>query len=226
MKVTYLCHSGFCVEMPQCVLIFDYWKEDLPVWEKSKPVYVFVSHGHDDHYNKEIFQLKQQYDHVVYFLSQDIKDYPEDIQVVKVRPNKTYAADDVLVKTYFSTDMGVAYVVEVGGKRICHMGDLNWWHWNGEEEVINQWQKDHYCKTIQKMKNDHYDVVFGPPLDPRLEENYELGMNEFLKNCSVDVVFPMHLWEKYDMIDKYVAAHALGQVRMIRMNHRNEVFEL
>lgn len=226
MKVTYLRHSGFCVELSSCVMVFDYWKETLPVWEKQKPIYVFVSHGHEDHFNPEIFKLSGLYDRVVYFLSQDIKNYPEEVCVVKVRPNKTFEVDDMLVKTYFSTDVGVAYVVEADGRRICHMGDLNWWHWNGEEEAINKWQKDYYQKTVQKMKQDRYDVVFGPALDKRLEENYGLGMAYFLDNCSVDVVFPMHLWEEYDLIDKFMSEHDLGQTKMIRINHRNEVFDL
>ena len=55
MNVTYIFHSGFLIETDECYYIFDYWKGALPALDTSKPVFVFVSHSHADHYNHEIF---------------------------------------------------------------------------------------------------------------------------------------------------------------------------
>lgn len=57
MNVTYIFHSGFLIETDECYYIFDYWKGALPAMDTSKPVFVFASHSHADHYNPEIFAL-------------------------------------------------------------------------------------------------------------------------------------------------------------------------
>jgi len=233
MKVTYYYQSGFSVEMAQCVLLFDYWQGELPQWDRAKPLYVFVSHGHADHYNPEIFELKDKYEKVYYIMYRDIKNLPrkaDGADVTAVGTGKTYRVGGLTVKTYFSTDEGVAYVVEAYGRRILHFGDLNWWHWNGEADAINQWQKVHYQKTVLKLKDDHYDLVFGPPLDYRLEEHFWLGMAEFLKYNQPDILFPMHFWDEYQMIDKYLEAYGPEKTKIrtkiIRIHHKNEVFDI
>lgn len=41
------------------------------------------------------------------------------------------------VETLPSTDEGVAWFVTAEGKFIFHAGDLNWWHWEGEDKAWN-----------------------------------------------------------------------------------------
>ena len=52
MKVTYLGHSGFLVETDDAYFLFDYYKGTVPELDSSKKMFVFVSHGHYDHYSK------------------------------------------------------------------------------------------------------------------------------------------------------------------------------
>ena len=35
MKITYIAHSGFCVELEKHVLLFDYFTGELPSWDKE-----------------------------------------------------------------------------------------------------------------------------------------------------------------------------------------------
>ena len=70
MKVTFLYHSGYFVEMDRCCLLFDYYQGDIP--QVDKPLYVFVSHSHPDHFSPSIFQLAQNGKEVHYLLSNDI----------------------------------------------------------------------------------------------------------------------------------------------------------
>ena len=60
MRLTYIFHSGFAIETDRCILIFDYWMDPegiVPQLLKTeKPVYVFSSHFHEDHFNREIFR--------------------------------------------------------------------------------------------------------------------------------------------------------------------------
>ena len=50
MKVTFLCHSCFLVELETCSLLFDWYTGPIPEIDRSKPLYVFASHHHGDHY--------------------------------------------------------------------------------------------------------------------------------------------------------------------------------
>lgn len=74
----------------------------------------------------------------------------------------------VHVRTMKSTDEGVAFLVECGGKRIYHAGDLNNWVWSGEPEADNLCMSENYRLELEKMKGNHVDVAFVP-LDPRQE---------------------------------------------------------
>lgn len=40
MKVTFIEHSGFCVELDRTVLLFDYYKGAFPEIPKDKELYV------------------------------------------------------------------------------------------------------------------------------------------------------------------------------------------
>ena len=56
MRVTFLAHSGFFLELETASLLFDWWKGDLPPLP-SGPLLVFASHHHEDHFRPAIFQL-------------------------------------------------------------------------------------------------------------------------------------------------------------------------
>ena len=57
MQITRIFHSGFLVETAKRYFIFDYYKGELPKLNPDKPVYVFASHGHQDHYEPKVFEL-------------------------------------------------------------------------------------------------------------------------------------------------------------------------
>ena len=72
MKITYIHHSSFAVELPHAVFLFDYFEGTLPDFPKEKPLYVFASHKHQDHFDLKIFSLAEQYPKIRYILSRDI----------------------------------------------------------------------------------------------------------------------------------------------------------
>ena len=49
MKITYIGHSGFFVEMEDACFLFDYYKGTIPETDGNKKMYVFVSHRHHEH---------------------------------------------------------------------------------------------------------------------------------------------------------------------------------
>ena len=200
MKVTFIEHSGFMVEMKQNVLLFDYYQGEIPSFDESKTLFVFASHSHADHYNPVIWKLKEQYKNIYYILSDDIKDN-EGAIVMKAHEKKEVAG--IEVETLRSNDMGVAFLVKVEGKTIYHAGDLNWWHWNGEPEEDNEYYKKTFQDEMKYLKGMKINVAFML-LDPRQEDKYCWGMNYFLKHTETKVVFPMHCFKHYNINHHYL----------------------
>ena len=76
MTLTYIFHSGFVVETEQALLVFDYWLDPKGVMDNvlssDKPLYVFSSHFHEDHFSRDIFDWRTRHPNITYILSKDI----------------------------------------------------------------------------------------------------------------------------------------------------------
>ena len=59
MEITYIGHSGFLVELEDRCLLFDYYQGEIPPVAFSRPLYVFVSHRHQDHYNRAVLDFRR-----------------------------------------------------------------------------------------------------------------------------------------------------------------------
>lgn len=206
MNIEYIYHSGFLVELAHCVLIFDYYKGSLPEFDNQKPVFVFASHKHHDHYDPVIYTLRQKALDVTYILSDDIrvsKHEDKQLDVVFIGPHEKKDIRMIQVETLLSTDEGVAFVVEADGKSIYHAGDLNWWHWNGEGEEYNAAMGESYRREIDSLKGRHFDAAFVP-VDPRLEDKFYLGIDYFMRTADADMVYPMHCWDSPVIVKKLI----------------------
>lgn len=207
IRVTYLYHSGFMVETNKTCLVFDYYTVDgkfnnidLTAF-KNKNVFVFVSHSHQDHFDKKIFEWKNM--NVKYILSNDCS-YDKSIgNVTVVNANKGYIIDGMAIETLKSTDEGVAFVVHADGYTIYHAGDLNWWHWNDEGDQFNNMIKSQYTSEIDKIKGISVDVGFVP-VDPRLEDKYILAIDYLMRSVNIRHIFPMHFWQNYKIYDALI----------------------
>lgn len=212
LKITYLKHSGFLVETDHTYLLFDYWKGEIPPLDYAKTLYVFASHVHHDHYTKAVYKLENLCQHVEYILSSDIKEvdpsWKKAEHVCFMAPYDSYEKNGLMVKTLFSTDEGVAFIVTVDGKKIYHAGDLHLWYWPGEPDEDNEWHTNRYKEEIAKLEGETFDLAFLV-LDPRQDEAYSLGMDYFLSKVKATYVFPMHLWGKYELIEQFKKEHEL-----------------
>ena len=72
MKITYIHHSSFLVELEHVSMLFDYYAGQLPEIRKDRPLVVFASHFHGDHFAPVIFDLAKDREDVNYVLSKDI----------------------------------------------------------------------------------------------------------------------------------------------------------
>lgn len=200
IKVKYLGHSGFLVEMEQAYFLFDYYEGALPKFDLKKELYVFVSHRHYDHYREEIFQLRSQIENIWFVISSDVKaEKFEKEDTIYVNPNEEISVGSSRIKTLRSTDEGVAFLVRYDDIVLYHAGDLNWWHWDGEPDEYNSHMEQNYKCEIDKLAKEKIDIAFVP-VDPRLGNAYSLGLHYFLEQTESKYVFPMHFWGNYDCL--------------------------
>ena len=202
MKITYLHHSGFLVELSDCCLVFDYFESGLTRLP-DKPALVFASHAHHDHYDPGIFSLVRP---ALAVLSKDIRRHrwPAGIEVLSVAADRMYALPHgIQLRTLRSTDEGVAFYLETPEGCIYHAGDLNEWVWAGEPEQYNAQMTGNYRREIEKLRGLPVDIAFVP-LDPRQGDDYALGLLYVLKTLAPRHVFPMHYWGKPEIIDRFL----------------------
>ena len=173
MRVTYIGHSGFSVELESHILLFDYYEGTMPEFDPAKKLLVFASHSHPDHFNREILKLADVYPDVEYI-------FPKDIRIAKkeqresehfMRKRDEITVGDTKVKSLRSTDEGVAFLVRCEDRIIYHAGDLNWWHWEEEDDAYNRMMRGDYQKEIETLVGEKIDLAFVV-LDPRQEEQF------------------------------------------------------
>ena len=218
IRLTYIFHSGFVVETAAGILVFDYWLDLANVLPKclsrrgGRHVYVFASHFHKDHFTKDIFGWKQSLgSDVTYILSKDILKHSRadkgeaDVWLAK---GGTWADENIQVTATGSNDSGVSWIVETGGNRIFHAGDLcNWYArfladgnkyrqpyseelGEGIDPVAEEKRFLGELKDIQKIAKG-FDLVMVP-VDGRIGNGYTLGARQFIERFQVGMFVPMH----------------------------------
>ena len=134
MRISFLGHSGFLLELPSATLLFDWSEGELPTLRPGRPLLVFASHHHEDHFRPAIFQLGA----AAFLLGKDVRMSARNRERWGVSPEaaarcvtlgggrRLEPLPGVQVETLTSTDEGVAFLVTADGQTVFHAGDLNW----------------------------------------------------------------------------------------------------
>lgn len=203
LRITYLRHSGFAVELGGALLVFDDAESeqsreggiaqghvDRALLEKYESVIFFVSHAHDDHYNEAIFSFADL-PKVRYVLGFPA---PQGHEACSMRKGDDLSLFGVDITAYGSTDEGVSFLVRAGGWTLFHAGDLNFWHWREEStfKEIAQAEEAFHAEVAPLIGKEIDFAMF--PLDPRMGEMYDAGAQYFLMEVRPKVMIPMHWW--------------------------------
>ncbi|NCC63879.1 MAG: MBL fold metallo-hydrolase [Spirochaetia bacterium] len=222
MLCTYLGHSAFLLETEEQYLLLDYTSGELSLSDEKKPLYVFASHRHSDHYTPKIFSLSQRKGATTFILSSDISivEAPSLGFCRQIGPNEEASIDSLLIRTLRSTDEGVAFVIEVEGKVIYFAGDLNHWHWEGESDQYNEQMAADYHLQLEYLPQ-HLDLAFVP-VDPRLGPFYSLGATDLVQRVKVSTLVPMHFWNDSTVCQrlKKELKDKVGQVLEVTQLHQ------
>lgn len=215
MRLTYIFHSGFALETDACILVFDCWMDPARVMpgllETGKPVYIFASHFHEDHFNPRVLSWKTKYPHLVYLLSKDILRHrraEKEEADVWLAKGSVWQDGHIRVTAAGSTDSGVSWIVEVADKCIFHAGDLNNWYArfltddyqggliHSEEfgmDIDPAREEKQYLGELKDIRKvtDHFDLVMFP-VDGRIGNGYTRGARQFIERFRIGYFVPMH----------------------------------
>ncbi|MEG0775596.1 MBL fold metallo-hydrolase [Clostridium sp.] len=206
-KIHYLYHSGFAIETTNHFLVLDYYKNPSNKLIKNilspdniklkKNMYVFSSHSHGDHFNPAIFKWQQYNPEIKYVLSSDIDIEESHCTYIRISEGDEKRIDDITIRAYGSTDIGISFLVKVDELVIFHAGDLNWWHWKEDSLEEQKLAEVSFKQHIEKIKahEAYIDIAFFP-VDPRLEESYYIGGEYFSKELQPKLFIPMHFGDE------------------------------
>ena len=216
-SVTYLKHSGFSVRTDAHELLFDYIGDGF-VRGGGLPVIALASHAHGDHYLPDIQSLAD-----ACVLGEGIGSFA-GAKVMK--PGDTAEILGAKVSAFGSTDEGVSFLVESGGMRIFHAGDLNFWHWREEstEEEIRE-MLDAFEAVLKTLDGRPVDLAFFP-VDARMGAGHDEGADMYIERISPKVLIPMHWWGRPEVAEAYERKHAGGAARVIAMTEPGSTIDL
>lgn len=227
-ETVYLGHSGFFVETKSAMMLFDYYKGDVSFIERKpadKPLFVFVSHAHADHFEPKIFALPSLHRRTEFLLSFDTAGnaaIPQDANIRLLSSDLCYDIPGLgTVQTLCSTDEGVAFLVKTPDATLFHAGDLHWWDWPGEDAGWLADQERGFRGELMKIVEEPIDAAFVV-LDDRLGENFAKGLSLFLSLCRAKYVFPMHFWKDRRVIERFKALNCNLDSTAIILNTADE----
>lgn len=166
-RIHYFYNSGWLVETSRHFLVFDFIpnKEanvgftDLSrQWQLSpqnKPILVFISHDHQDHFTDSIFSLQKEAKEIRFILGWQPKSHPAVSHLSVLSPGDSLTEKDFTVYTHPATDDGSAFLVLVDGMSVYYAGDHALW----AEELVTD-----YTAALEQIRarTSRIDIAFLP----------------------------------------------------------------
>lgn len=234
LDITYYHHSGFSAALDDTLLIFDYWTGEhgeLPFPKRITPeilgryreIVVFISHEHPDHMDPAVFEWRKNFP-VTYIVSHDM---PVGTRGKRMAPGDSLTvSENVKVRAFESTDLGVSFLVDLRGIKIFHAGDLNFWHWREESTLkeIEEAEQD-FNQAVEPLKGEAIDVAFFP-VDPRQGRLFDAGANTFILSVKPRLMIPMHFWGRAEIAVEFARRARCRETEILAMTRYGEQIRL
>lgn len=195
--IYYLGHSGWAVKTQSHFLIFDYFDmnrigENMglengyidPYEIKDENVFVFVSHKHQDHFDKKIKDWQDIIPDITYISGW----YSKGSVFIGVPPHTDACVNNVSISTLKSTDEGSGFLINVDGLNIFHGGDHA--NWEDNEPGVSYYDEIDYI--AEKCSN--VDIAFIPVVtfSGTIPKCLTEGAIYALEKLNPNAAFPMH----------------------------------
>ncbi|MFP4608117.1 MAG: MBL fold metallo-hydrolase [Candidatus Aenigmatarchaeota archaeon] len=212
VKITYLYHSCFSLEVDKKVFLYDYpgsridkrAEEGLKTQLRGKELYVFISHAHGDHFSPDVVKFSSDAEKTHFILSSDVYTalFPKlNGDLLEANPDSTYSLDDMQIRTFESNDAGVAFLIRFAGLKVYFGGDLAKWDW---PEWSEKKREDHvrvFDEVVRSLEKEKIDIAFSN-MDERLPS--WAGPIEFIERVKPTYFVPIHTFGSEEWIDDLV----------------------
>lgn len=215
IEITYIFHNCFVVRIADKAILFDfpgdeYLDDDIRNEVLTRvggtQLFVFSSHFHSDHFNRNIADIDWPSQTTTFILSKDIvkknRRFREMDACQTVGPNQTYKINGMGIETFLSNDEGVAYLIHIEGANIYFGGDLANWAWEDNTKQEKMFLEDHFGEVLNKVKQYPIHIGFSNS-DARLK-NWS-GAWQFVDTVKPRLFVPMHTFGKTESLSRYMA---------------------
>jgi L-ascorbate metabolism protein UlaG (beta-lactamase superfamily) len=199
--ITYIHHSAFILTLERKTFLFDYPEEQhLPPGAAEAvrsriagtDLYVFVSHGHADHFNSDLGRVVAPASQACFIISDDVAEmFPEAVPAgaLIVEPDGQYRLRGMSIETLMSNDLGVGFIIVTDGISVYYGGDLAEWIWPEMAPAAVRFTETYFQEVLDKIKQRRIHIAFSN-LDKRLP-NLAGGL-KLLQQVKPAVFVPMH----------------------------------
>lgn len=161
--VWYLYHAGWAVKTPNTVMIFDYVPDGFvdPGMFKDENVYVFISHGHGDHFSPKILDWQNQISNITCIFGWPAREAKGHHIFHKKRETKAIGSIKISnIYHDFDNIPESAFLIEADGLTIYFSGDHGGWAGN-----LNPVYKDNidYLSGQSSQIDLAFLSIFGSP---------------------------------------------------------------
>ena len=201
-KVKYYGHSAYSVETENHFLLFDYvgntnvdfYNEQITLSQKtinfksiSKPITMFHSHTHFDHYSPKLHTKLSNYDNIFTIVGEKIKKYKNSTYLIA---GDSININGIQIFAVPSTDIGVCFVLKVDGITIYYAGDNI--DWGDSEDTSIKYIS--YINDIATSISNNIDIAFVPVCNFHGQSYPELTNSAIYacKKLNAKEIYPMH----------------------------------
>lgn len=195
--VWYLFHAGWAVKTSSTLMIFDYLPNGFvdPNEIKDQNVYVFISHGHGDHFDQTILEWKKVIPDITYVFGWQAQEAQGHHAFGKDRLFKSIGP--LKVKNIFHNFDNIpesAFLIEVDGLTIYFSGDHG-----SFAGALNPVYKDNI--DYMSQQSDEFDLVFLSIFGSPTYDGELYAIDKFKPR----VLLPMHYGGRESDAERFVS---------------------
>lgn len=214
IQITYIFHNCFTLKLPDKTFLFDYPADQyldeirrtaIISQIQNTDLYLFSSHNHADHFNRNFMDLSSYTKSLTGILSRDIVAKNRQFKTISschaVEADQSYPMGDFTVDTFLSNDEGVAFLIHHGPINIYFGGDLANWHWEDLNKQELRLLVTYFGEVLEKIKKWPIQIAFSNT-DQRLA-NWA-GAAQFMEAVKPKLFVPMHTFGEAQSLVKFM----------------------
>jgi len=210
LKIVYIYHDCFAIISGGQALLFDYPENLSPEAEEAlrnavrgKNLITLTSHSHADHFTEKLLNLEEEAQAFTCIVSGDVAQKSPKCarKCLVIEERQMLRLDNLEVKAYGSSDLGVSYLVKIGDAKIYFAGDNADWSRSQLPEQVNQQIRETFHRVIREAAEEApVDIAFATLC--QICRNLG-GISHVIRMLRPRLTVPMHLAGQTELIAEH-----------------------